>query len=94
MESIDVKKEKMLEECRLLGVEANASIRWEKGMPHHPKSKEYMRNLMDSDWNFLNDYFCWEVGGDGDKGETLMYGLDILFELEDKRENKDDNQVQ
>lgn len=84
MKYIDEYHKKLVEKCEALGVEHDIGKRWEKGIPHHPKSVEYMGNLMDADWFFCGDYFCWKKGGDGDNGETLMYGLDVIFELEDK----------
>jgi hypothetical protein len=32
------------------------------------------------DFIFLDDYFCFKSGGDGDNGEQLMYLLDIYFD--------------
>jgi hypothetical protein len=54
-------------------VEYNITKRWEQGIAHHPKSIALMKRLGDIDFNHCNDYFCWKWGGDGDKGETLMY---------------------
>jgi hypothetical protein len=61
-------------------VECNINVRWEKGMPHHPKSIELYKIMESLDWEYGNDYFCWKSGGDGDNGETLMFELDIHFE--------------
>ena len=58
--------------------------RWEKGLPHDPRSEELARTLAAIDFEAFDDSFCWKFGGDGDNGETLMYQLDIYFELRDK----------
>ena len=57
--------------------------RWEKGIDHHPMSKRLMEFLEMHDFNDYNDYFCWKTGGDGDNGESLMYQMDVFFELLD-----------
>jgi hypothetical protein len=75
----------LLAECRARGIEASINIRWEKGMPHHPKSVALLKSLMEADWAFGDDSFCWKQGGDGDNGETLMFEMDIQFELEELR---------
>jgi hypothetical protein len=59
--------------------------RWGKGIPHDPRSEQIVRALVDIDFNAFGDYFCWKVGGDGDNGESLMYELEVYFELLDKR---------
>lgn len=64
------------------GIECDINERWEKGTPHHPKSIELMNVIKELDFYFLDDYFCWKTGGDGDNGEFLMYLLDIHFEKE------------
>lgn len=61
-------------------VETDITKRWEQGIRHHPKSIEIFKAIMDNDWNYGGDYFCWKYGGDGDNGEHLMYLLDIYFE--------------
>ena len=58
--------------------------RWERGIPHHPKSAELMRFLADVDFHAYGDYFGWKLGGDGDNGETLMYEMDAFFENEEQ----------
>jgi hypothetical protein len=65
-------------------VEEDTNKRWEKGMPHHPKSIAIYNLLEKSDMKYGGDYFCWKCGGDGDNGETLMYSLDVLFEKEER----------
>ena len=57
--------------------------RWEKGIPHHPKSEQLMAFLKEHDFKDNEDYFDWKVGGDGDNGETLMYQMDAFFEMID-----------
>jgi len=57
--------------------------RWENGINHHPKSLDLMKHI--SELDFVNgDYFCFKMGGDGDNGESLMYLMDMYFELQDK----------
>jgi hypothetical protein len=58
--------------------------RWEKGIPHDPRSKQIVEMLAQIDFHVFDDHFCWKVGGDGDNGEALMYELDVYFELHDK----------
>ena len=65
------------------GVEYDINKRWEEGIDHHPKSYELMGKIMDVDYIFCSDFFCWKNGGDGDNGEFLMYELDIIFEEQD-----------
>ena len=59
--------------------------RWQNGIEHHSRSKEIMSHIMALDFEFMNDYFCWKVGGDGDNGEVLMYLFDMYFEMMDKK---------
>lgn len=58
--------------------------RWEEGVPHHHMSIRLMKFLQESDYKDYEDHFGWKVGGDGDNGETLMYQMDVFFELQDK----------
>jgi len=69
-------------------INTDINDRWEKGVPHHPRSLELMKNLSAIDMAFGNDYFCWKTGGDGDSGEHMLYEMDIYFELQDKLNNK------
>lgn len=64
-------------------VETNITTRWEKRMPHHPKSINLFKQLDKIDLEFGGDFFCWSSGGDGDNGEHLMYEMDIIFEQDD-----------
>lgn len=64
----------------------NIDKRWEKGIPHHPKSIELFDAISKIDFKYCSDSFCWNSGGDGDNGETLMYELDIYFECLDAGE--------
>jgi len=66
-------------------INTDLNDRWENGTPHHPKSKELMRHILELDFEFNDDYFCWKMGGDGDNGEFLMYLMDMYFELQDKK---------
>ncbi len=61
--------------------------RWEKGIDHHPKSIELMEFLQKHDFYDNNDGFQWDVGGDGDSGENLMFEMDVYFEQKDKDKN-------
>ena len=72
-------------------IEYDINARWEKGIPHHPKSEKLFKRLEEIDFKYGEDYFCWKSGGDGDNGEHLLYVLDILFEEEvimDKSQRK------
>ena len=71
-------------------VETNINKRWGQGLGHHPKSKEIFKAIKDNDWKYGDDCFCWKEGGDGDNGEHLMYLLDIHFEQEQEKADKED----
>lgn len=58
--------------------------RWGKGIPHDPRSIEIVEALVEIDFHQFDDHFSWKTGGDGDNGESLMYELDMYFELKDK----------
>ena len=58
--------------------------RWEQGILHHSMSERLMRFLADHDFNDYNDSFQWNLGGDGDNGESLMYEMDAFFEMLDE----------
>ena len=64
-----------------LPIERDINKRWEAGTPHHPRSQALYRRLAELDRN--HNHFGWRSGGDGDNGEILMYGLDVLFEEDD-----------
>jgi len=66
-------------------IERDINKRWEQGLDHHPKSFELYTFLSEVDMSYGGDYFCWKCGGDGDNGETLMYMLDVHFELLDQK---------
>lgn len=61
--------------------------RWSAGIEHHPMSEKIVKDLQGIDFMFFGMYFDWKIGGDGDIGETLMYQLDVLFELYDKEKS-------
>jgi hypothetical protein len=54
--------------------------RWQKGIPHNPKSIKLAQAIGEIDYKFGGDYFYFKFGGDGDNGEHLTFLLDILFE--------------
>lgn len=54
--------------------------RWERGIPHHPRSEEIFKAIAKADWEVGGDFFCFKHGGDGDNGEHLMYLLDHLID--------------
>jgi hypothetical protein len=58
--------------------------RWAEGVDHHPKSQELMKHISELDFAFFDDSFGWKMGGDGDNGESLMFIMDLFFELQDK----------
>lgn len=70
---------------KVIGVEYDIRKRWNDGIDHHPKSLALMEKIMDVDFVFCDDHFCWKKGGDGDNGEALMYLLDIIHEEEDSK---------
>ncbi len=53
--------------------------RYERGIPHDPRSIELYRSIAKIDFEEGSDYFCFKSGGDGDNGEHLMYLLDTHF---------------
>lgn len=69
------------------GINYDLNDRWEKGIPHHPKTIALMERILDIDYYFNDDYFSWKLGGDGDNGEIFAYTLDVYFEEEDKKHN-------
>lgn len=64
--------------------ELTITERWEKGIPHDPRSIELYKSIAKIDFEECDDSFCFKSGGDGDNGETLMYLLDVHFERKDK----------
>ena len=64
-------------------VPSNEPDRWGQGIEHHPRSEELVRFVAENDFENYDDYFQWEVGGDGDNGESLMYEMDSFFEQEE-----------
>ena len=60
----------------------NVEERWERGIPHSPRSIELYEKLADADFRLGNDMLGFKSGGDGDNGEHLMYLLDIVLESE------------
>lgn len=81
MKQITTLKE-FIEVCNYNVIEFNLAKRWEKGTPHHPKSIVLVHSLSAIDTLCSSNCFDWRTGGDGDNGETLMYELDLIFELE------------
>lgn len=57
--------------------------RWERGIPHDPRSEEIVRAMADLDWKFYNGHLDIRCGGDGDNGESMMYLLDYWFAEKD-----------
>lgn len=76
MQSNDLLKDTIFEG---LGINPTTGDRWVAGVPHDPRSKDLYAILDRSDYLYGGDYFQWNSGGDGDNGETLMYGLDRYF---------------
>lgn len=81
-------KHNILDQAEEFGVETDINKRWEEGTDHHPESIKLMDALSYIDFNCCNDYFDWNTGGDGDNGETLMYEMDIYFEVQDALRRK------
>lgn len=90
MQSIEILKGTIFEG---LGINPVIHDRCAGGVEHDPRSEDMYAILEASDWVYGGDYFQWSKGGDGDNGETLMYGIDCYFwaldhgTLEDDREN-------
>ena len=57
--------------------------RWEKGIPHDPRSEHLYRFIAELDFKECGDSFGFKSGGDGDNGETLMYLFDEYFSRHD-----------
>lgn len=76
-------KKDLVEQYKRFNINTDFNNRWERGIPHHPKSMKLMNHIEMLDFNFASDYFDWNTGGDGDNGEVLLYELDCYFELQD-----------
>lgn len=63
--------------------------RWNDGADHHPKSERLMRFMQLHDDRDFGNHFDWQIGGDGDNGESVMYQMDAFFEMLDKLEGQD-----
>lgn len=72
---------------KINGVNYDINDRWENGIDHNPKSIEIYKKIESLDFIFLDDYFCFKSGGDGDNGEQLMYLLDIYFDEKELEHN-------
>jgi hypothetical protein len=64
-------------------VETDVNKRWLQGIEHHPKSIAVYNTIARLDSLYGGDTFDFTCGGDGDNGETLMYLLDIHYEIRD-----------
>lgn len=62
--------------------------RWENDIEHHPMSIRLMKFIAKHDFCDYGDYGNWSYGGDGDNGETLMFQMDVFFELLDKENER------
>jgi len=62
--------------------------RWSEGVSHHPEVVKLIENAHEISCEYFEDYDTFSHGGDGDIGETIMYVLDLLFELRDKEKEK------
>lgn len=65
---------------KIPGIEYDLTTRWEKGIPHHPKSIHLYKRIEELDFKLNSDDFGFKSGGDGDNGEQLMFLLDVYFE--------------
>lgn len=79
MEVIDPNEQEIIED---------PNERWEKGIDHHPMSKEMYNFISALDFEY-GDTFCFKKGGDGDNGEHLMYLMDAYFETQDKNKQEE-----
>ncbi len=57
--------------------------RWDEGRDHHPESERLVKFLAEHDSKDYDGYFDWNIGGDGDNGETLMFQMDTYFEMKE-----------
>lgn len=57
--------------------------RWEKGIPHHPRSEELLEFMDKADWLLNSGALDLKSGGDGDIGENMMYLMDAFFDAKD-----------
>ena len=73
------------------GKELTVDQRWERGIPHDPRSVALYESIEDIDYKLCGDSFGFKSGGDGDNGETLMYLLDIHFARLDRISSKGDD---
>ncbi len=71
------------EDCKKYGVVLEG--RWEAGTDHHPEANAQLQEAFALDFQEYNDYFCWNVGGDGDNGEALIEQYSIILELRDAK---------
>lgn len=71
------------EDCEKYGVVLEG--RWEKGTEHHPEARSNLASLYWLDFHEYNDYFSWNMGGDGDNGEILIEEYSIILELRDAK---------
>ena len=69
------------EDCDKYGVVLEG--RWEQGTDHHPEASKSLRELFSLDFQEYNDFFDWNVGGDGDNGEILIEQYSVILELRD-----------
>lgn len=74
---------KFMENAKRLGVVTDINERWEKGMDHHPMSKQFRDLVGDIEKEHGGDLML-DFGGDGDNGEDVLYLLDIMFETQQK----------
>jgi hypothetical protein len=58
--------------------------RWEEGIDHDPRSIEMVEFMSMLDWEECDGSLDIQMGGDGDNGESMMYLLDVYFELKDR----------
>lgn len=63
-------------------VNTDINKRWEHGVPHHPSSEALVKAMQCVDRRYCGGMFDIETGGDGDNGESLLYLLDIIFEVQ------------
>jgi hypothetical protein len=63
--------------------------RWSKGIDHDRRSEKIGRALGTIDYEIFDDSMDLKFGGAGDNGETLMYALDIYFDLLDRGKIKE-----
>jgi hypothetical protein len=79
----------LVERLKEYKINTDIGKRWEDGIEHNQKSLDLMEKIATIDFLYCDDHFCWKYGGDGDNGESLMFLLDIIFDLENAEKGRE-----